>query len=108
MAERTRDWQAILGDEPVNEARIDLYRRLLEAREQVARAQYVRGVRDDVVQAALDAADARLTEDEQREDLYLSALGHFVGALGGRLEVRAVFGEEAVVLREEVAESRRS
>ena len=108
MAERSRDWQAILGDGPVNEARIKLYRRLLEAREQVARARYVRGAADDIVQAALDAADARLTEDEQREDLYLSALGHFIGALGGRLEVRAVFGEEAVVLREEPAGSGRS
>ena len=49
--------------------------------------------------AALDAADEQLSEDQRREDLYLSALEHYVAALGGRLEVRAVFGEEEIVVR---------
>lgn len=84
---------------PVNAVRVELYRRLMEAQEQIARALYRRGVSDERVRAALDAIDERLTEDERREDLYLSALSRYVEALGGRLEVRAVFGEEAIVLR---------
>jgi hypothetical protein len=58
---------------------------------------------DDVL-AALDAIDERMSEDERREDLYLSALAHFVGALGGRLEVRAVVGGEEILVRREPRE----
>jgi len=33
------------------------------------------------------------------KDLYLSALEHYVHALGGRIEVRAVFDEDDVLVR---------
>jgi hypothetical protein len=79
--------------------RAKLYERLMEAQDQVAQALYRRGVTDRQVQAALDAADERLSEDERREDLYLSALTHYVEALGGRVEVRAAFGDDVVVVR---------
>jgi hypothetical protein len=79
--------------------RAKLYERLMEAQDQVAQVLYRRGVTDRQVQAALDAADERLSEDERREDLYLSALTHYVEALGGRVEVRAVFGDDVVVVR---------
>ena len=36
---------------------------------------------------------------ERRDDLYLSTLSHYVEALGGRLEVRAVFSDEEIVVR---------
>jgi hypothetical protein len=79
--------------------RAAIYQRLMEARERIARARYERGVHDAVVQTALDRADEMLSDDERREDLYLSALAHYIEALGGTLEVRAVFdGEEIVVL----------
>jgi hypothetical protein len=48
--------------------------------------------------AALDSVDENLSEEQRREDLYLSALAHYVGAVGGRLEVRAVFGDEEIVV----------
>jgi hypothetical protein len=82
----------------VSPARVEIYERLMEAQERIARALYERGVENAVVQAALDSADESLSDDERRDDLFLSALGHYVGALGGRLEVRAVFGEETVVV----------
>jgi hypothetical protein len=61
-------------------------------------------VGDEVVQAALDTVDEKMSEAERREDLYLSALKYYVEALGGRLEVCAVFGDESVVVRSEPAE----
>ena len=48
--------------------------------------------------AALDAVDERISDEERREDLYLAALTHYVEALGGRLEVRAVFSDDAIVV----------
>jgi hypothetical protein len=82
----------------VNETRVAIYKRLLEAEERIARAQYARGVDDATVQAALDAIDENMSDAERREDLYLSALRYYVEALGGRLEVRAVFGDDAVLV----------
>ena len=87
------------GQEPVNAMRAELYRRLMEAQERIAHALYRRGTSDQEVLAALDAVDEQISEDERREDLYLSALEHYVAALGGRIEVRAVFGEEQIILR---------
>jgi hypothetical protein len=84
--------------------RARLYERLMEAEERIAHTLYQRGVSHDVVMAALDAIDERMTEDERREDLYLSAMAHYVDALGGRLEVRAVFGDEAILIRPEPGE----
>jgi hypothetical protein len=81
--------------------RAQLYQRLMEAQERIAHALYARGVEDHVVAAALDTAEEKLSDAEQRDDLYLSTLAHYVEALGGRLEVRAVFGDESIVVRRE-------
>ncbi len=103
MSEPTRSWKDVFSEEPVNEMRARLYTQLMEAQEQIAQMLYRRGVSEAAIEAALDAADEALTVDERREDLYLAALAHYVGALGGRLEVRAVVGDEAVVVRAEPA-----
>ena len=101
MSEPTRSWKDVFAEEPVNAMRARLYEQLMEAQERIAHLLYKCGVRDETVQAALDRADETLTEDERREDLYLAALSHYVAALGGRLEVRAIFGDQAVVVRSE-------
>ena len=42
-----------------------------------------------------------MSETERRDDLYVAGLTHLVEALGGRLEVRAVFDDtEVVVMRQ--------
>jgi hypothetical protein len=83
----------------VTETRARLYERLMEAQDRIAQARYRAGVSDREVQAALDAVDERLSAEERRGDLYLSALRHYVEALGGRVEIRAVFGDQTVVVR---------
>lgn len=103
MAEPTRRWKDVRSDQPVNEMRASIYRKLLEAEEDIAHARYRAGVDHATVEVALDAVDEKMSDDERREDLYLSALRYYVEALGGRLEVRAVFGDEAVVVRREPA-----
>ncbi|HET9102626.1 MAG TPA: hypothetical protein VFN55_04680 [Solirubrobacteraceae bacterium] len=82
----------------LDEARIAVYTRLLDAQDTIAQDRYAHGVGDEAVQAALDAADQGPSAAERREDLYVSALAHYVRALGGRLEIHAVFAESAVVL----------
>jgi hypothetical protein len=104
MAGSTRRWKDVRSAQPVNEMRASIYRRLLEAEERIAQARYRAGVDHKLVDEALDSIDERMSEAERREDLYLSALQYYVEALGGRLEVRAVFGDESVVVRSEPAD----
>jgi pyruvate/2-oxoglutarate dehydrogenase complex dihydrolipoamide acyltransferase (E2) component len=104
LSEPTRSGKDVVSEEPVNEMRARLYQRLMEAQERIAHARHKRGVSHETVLAALDTADERLSENEQREDLYLSVLAHYVEALGGRVEVRAVFADESIVVRREPAD----
>jgi hypothetical protein len=106
VSESTRNWQDVRSNDPVSRMRARLYERLMEAEERIAHARYRRGVDHEVVAAALDAIDERLSEAERSEDLYLSALTHYVDALGGRLEVRAIFDDEVIVLRREPEDRR--
>jgi hypothetical protein len=85
----------------MTDTRAEIYERLMAAEEQIAQALYERGVSHEAVSEALDAVDERMSEGELREDLYLSALAHYVAALGGRVEVRAIFGDEEIVVRGE-------
>lgn len=103
MSEPTGSPKDVQTNQSVNASRVEIYKRLMESQERIAHALYRRGVSNEIVQTALDIADERLTDSERREDLYLSALAHYISALGGRLEVRAIFDDEQVVLRREPA-----
>ena len=83
----------------MSEMRIAIYEQLMEAQERIAQSRYRHGVSDDEVVAAMDAAQTVPSESERQDDLFFSALSAYVHALGGRLEVRAVFPEEAIVVR---------
>jgi pyruvate/2-oxoglutarate dehydrogenase complex dihydrolipoamide acyltransferase (E2) component len=100
LSESSSRRKAVDRDEPVNEMRTEIYRRLMESQETIAHVLYRRDVSHDDVLAALDAVDENISEDQRREDLYLSALEHYVAALGGRIEVRAVFGDDEILVRQ--------
>jgi hypothetical protein len=106
MAEPTRGQANHSSEEPVNDARAQIYARLMDAQEQIAAQLYRRGVSDQAVLDALDVVDEELSEAERREDLYLAALGRYVAALGGRVEVRAVFEGEEILVRQDPPRSR--
>lgn len=105
MSEPTGSSKDVQTNQSVNASRVETYKRLMESQDRIAHALYRRGVSNEIVQTALDTADERLTDSERREDLYLSALAYYVGALGGRLEVRAIFDDEQVVLWREPAQA---
>ncbi len=51
------------------------------------------------VAAATEMSQGELSKVERRDDHLLSTLRHYVQALGGELEVRAVFGDKTVRLK---------
>jgi hypothetical protein len=68
----------------------------MESERTIAEARHRRGVSDAALQEAIDVSDREASSDDA--DVYLSSLARFVGALGGHLEVRAVFPEEEIVV----------
>lgn len=50
------------------------------------------------VAAALHMSQPRVSTLERQHDLYLSTLQEYVRALGGELEVTAVFGDDRVLI----------
>jgi hypothetical protein len=97
----TKSWETIRGQKPLNEKRVATYKRLMEAEQQIAEARSRRGVSKAAIDEALAVSEPNSAEVEQDDDLYLSTLARYVAALGGHLQLLAVFPEETVtVLRE--------
>lgn len=96
MAER---WEVIRRANPVNERRVAAYQRLLEAGEQISQARRRSGEGWEAIEQALAASELSESEVPVEPDLYLTSLTRFVAALGGHVEVRAVFDEETISVR---------
>jgi hypothetical protein len=99
MSKPTRRWSEVSSEKLVNEMRVKLYERLMDAQEQIAQGRYARGVTDELVLGALDAAEAGISDAERREDLYVSSLAAYVEALGGHVEISAIFEDDKIVVR---------
>ena len=93
MAGQNKNWREIRGDLPLNETQMAIYKRLMEAEVRLDDVRRRRGVSDTALGDVLDAS-----EEGSAEDIYLSTLGRYVAALGGHLEVQAVFPEERITL----------
>lgn len=50
-----------------------------------------RDLTQEHLSALLGISQAAISKLEHRADMYVSTLGHFIKAMGGRLEIRAVF-----------------
>jgi hypothetical protein len=70
----------------------------MEAQHRIANARYRAGVSHAEVERALEACEAESPESLSDDELYLGTVARFVSALGGRLDVAAVFGEERIPL----------
>jgi hypothetical protein len=97
----TRNWEMIREQGSLNDQRVATYERLMDAQERVARARSRRGVSDATIDEALDSSELKRADGVPEDDLYLGSLARYVAALGGHIEVLAVFPDETVtVLRE--------
>ncbi|MBV9197083.1 MAG: XRE family transcriptional regulator [Solirubrobacterales bacterium] len=79
----------------------------MEAELGLAEVRRRRGVSQAVMADALEVSQPNISRIEQEDDVYLSTLARYVAALGGHLEVRAVFPEETVTLLREPSDPRR-
>jgi transcriptional regulator with XRE-family HTH domain len=93
-----RSWREIRREIPVDEGRVRAYRRLMDAEVALNELRLRRGLSQAQVAQALEVSQPNVSRIESEEDLYLSTLARYVAALGGRLEVNAVFDDETISL----------
>ena len=63
-----------------------------------------RGLSDTALGDAIEASESA-DDGDRHDDVYLDALARYVAALGGHLEVRAVFPDETItLLRQPISE----
>jgi len=84
--------------DPVRRARIEAYTRAIDDALALAELRNQRGVTQQEVAQTLNVSQANISRIEHREDVYLSTLRGYVAALGGRLEINAVFPDRSVSL----------
>jgi hypothetical protein len=93
MAGQNKNWREIREQRPLNEARVAMYRRLMDAEDRLDAVRRRREVSETAFGDALEAS-----EENVEPDLYLATVARYVAELGGHLEVRAVFPEETITL----------
>ena len=93
-----REFAADVVATPEGRARVDDYKRVINDALALAALRAERGVSQRQVAGALGVSQANVSRIEHEEDLYLSTLRRYVAALGGELEVSAVFPDERVTL----------
>lgn len=100
---RTRlfaDLLAKIEADPVRRARIAERKRAFEDSLLLADLHGQMEVTQREIAQALNISQSRVSKIEHAEDLYLSTLRNYVEALGGHLEINAVFGDQTVELVE--------
>jgi hypothetical protein len=103
MAGQSKNWRQIRRELALNEQRVAMYGRLMEAEERLEPVRQRRGVSDTALGDAIEASESA-HDGDRHDDVYLDALTRYVAALGGHLEIRAVFPEETITLLREPAE----
>ena len=64
----------------------------------LSRLREERGVTQQELAEQMRVTQANISRVEHQEDLYLSTLRNYVEALGGKLEIHAVFDDQTVDL----------
>ena len=104
MAGQNKNWREIREQRPLSEQRVAMYRRLMDAEDRLEPVRRRRVVSETALGDALEAIESA-ADGGPDDDVYLDALTRYVAALGGHVEVRAVFPDETITLLREPASS---
>jgi transcriptional regulator with XRE-family HTH domain len=79
-------------------ARVDILKRLMELEVALTELRESRGVTQTQIAQHLSTSRPNVSRIEHEDDLRVSTLSRYIDALGGQIEVRAVFPDKAVTL----------
>jgi len=98
---RTRPYRELserINADPVRREHIEAGKRAMRDAIALSRLREHRGLTQAAVARSLNQTQANVSRIEHEEDLYLSTLRGYVEAMGGSLEISAVFDDERIVL----------
>jgi transcriptional regulator with XRE-family HTH domain len=84
--------------DPVRREGMEEHRRAMSDALALAKLREERGLTQTAVAAGMKVSQRNVSRIEHEEDVYLSTLRGYVAALGGRLEVNAVFPDHVYAL----------
>ncbi|MGH7193668.1 MAG: XRE family transcriptional regulator, partial [Candidatus Saccharimonadales bacterium] len=96
MARNFRKLGAPIDADPERRGRVDEYKRAMYHALALVKMRENRKITQKEMAEALDVTQANISRIEHQEDIYLSTLSGYVQALGGRLEIRAVFPDQTI------------
>ncbi len=89
--------EPILRD-PVRRARVEQHKLAMHEALALAELREARNATQKAVAEGMKVSQANISRVEHQDDVFLSTLRGYVAALGGRLEIQAVFPDETVKL----------
>jgi DNA-binding XRE family transcriptional regulator len=102
MAKSFRILSEPIDRDPEARARVEEYKRAIYDALALAKLREESGVTQQEIAASLGISQSSVSQLESRierhEDVYLSTLGRYVAALGGQLELTAVFPDRRIRL----------
>jgi len=96
MAKSFRKLSEAIDADPERRGRVDEYKRAIYDILELAKLREGRRVTQTQLAATLEVTQANVSRIEHEDDIYLSTLSGYVQALGGKLEVRAVFPDQTI------------
>ena len=87
-----------LRSDPERAARVSEYKLAIENALALAKMRRSRGVTQKQLAEAMRVSQANISRIEHGEDVQFSTIQRYVNALGGRVELRAVFPDRVDVL----------
>ena len=93
-----RELRAQIDADPKRRERVEAQTRALLAVTKLAELREARETTQRELGQTLEMTQANVSRIEHEDDIYLSTLRRYVEALGGQLEVRAVFPDSTIKL----------
>ena len=84
--------------DPERRARIEQREQAIEAELTISQLREARGATQESVAERMNVTQSNISHFERNPNIFLRSLSSYVEALGGRLEVRAVFADQIVTL----------
>jgi predicted transcriptional regulator len=83
---------------PERRARLDRERQFVRTILGLTAMREARGATQRQIAEAWDVSQANVSQIERTQDIFLSTLSKYIAALGGQIEIRAIFPDEVITL----------
>ena len=88
--------QREVDSNPERRARLDRERQYVHTIIGLTAIREARGATQQQIADAWEVSQANVSQIERTSDIYLSTLRKYISALGGKIEIRAVFPDEVI------------